>query len=196
MEASIGGDCPDEKRVIFGAVIEKIEPSGAAALRYTPAGMAVRHLRIPGASTMPSPSPDVVDLAEDLRSAVGAFVRIVRYDTDTPRSAGMDTLELLERAGPVNIATLAQIRNVKHQSMRLVTAQLEEDGLVEREPDPEDGRSVLFAVTARGRQRLRDGRAARTAHIAGLIAARLTADDRADLRTAVRLLDRLAAGGH
>jgi DNA-binding MarR family transcriptional regulator len=141
---------------------------------------------------MTRPSPEVADLAEDLRSAVSAFVRTVRYDTDTPRSAGSDTLELLDRAGPANIATLAQIRNVKHQSMRLVTAQLEEDGLVERTPDPQDGRSVLFAVTPRGRDRLRAGRAARAARIAELIAARLTPAERAELRAAVRLIGRLA----
>jgi DNA-binding MarR family transcriptional regulator len=141
---------------------------------------------------MTRPSPDVVDLAEDLRSAVSALVRAVRYDTATPRSAGSDTLELLESAGPANIAALAQIRNVKHQSMRLVTAQLEEEGLVERMPDPEDGRSVLFAVTARGRDRLRAARAVRTAHIADIIAARLTPDECAELRAAVRLIERLA----
>lgn len=141
---------------------------------------------------MNRPSPDVADLAEDLRSAVSAFVRTVRYDTDTPRSAGADTLELLDRDGPANIAALAQIRNVKHQSMRLVTAQLEEEGLVERTPDPRDGRSVLFAVTPRGRDRLRDARAARAAHIADLIAARLSADECAELRAAIRLIGRLA----
>ena len=141
---------------------------------------------------MTRPSPDVADLAEDLRSAVSAFVRSVRYDTDTPRSAGSDTLELLDRGGPANIAALAQVRNVKHQSMRLVTAQLEEEGLVERTPDPQDGRSVLFAVTARGREQLRTARAARSAHIADLIAARLAPGERAELRAAIRLVARLA----
>ncbi|MCS0612083.1 MarR family transcriptional regulator [Massilia kyonggiensis] len=141
---------------------------------------------------MTRPSPDAVDLAEDLRSAVGAFVRSVRYDTDTPRSAGSDTLELLDRNGPANIAALAQVRNVKHQSMRLVTAQLEEQGLIERMPDPQDGRSVLFAVTEQGRDRLRAERAARAAHIADLIAERLTPEECAELRVAVRLIGRLA----
>jgi len=141
---------------------------------------------------MTQPNPDVADLAEHLRSAVSAFVRTVRYDTDTPRSAGADTLELLDRAGPANVAALAQIRNVKHQSMRLVTAQLEEEGLVERTPDPQDGRSVLFAVTARGREWLREARAARAGHIAGLIAARLSPAERAELGAAIRLIERLA----
>ena len=137
-------------------------------------------------------SPDVVDLAEDLRSAVSAFVRSVRYDTDTPRSAGSDTLELLDRGGPANIAALAQVRNVKHQSMRLVTAQLEEDGFIERMPDTQDGRSVLFAVTEQGRDRLCALRTARAAHIADLIAERLTPGERAELHAAVRLIERLA----
>ena len=141
---------------------------------------------------MTRPPPEVADLAEALRSAVSAFVRTVRYDTDTPRSAGADTLELLDRAGPANIAALAQIRNVKHQRMRLVTAQLEEEGLVARVPDPDDGRSVLFAVTEQGRARLREARAARAAHIAGLIAARLSPAECAELGAAIRLIERLA----
>jgi DNA-binding MarR family transcriptional regulator len=136
--------------------------------------------------------PEVADLAEALRSAVGAFVRTVRYDTDTPRSAGADTLELLDRAGPANIAALAQVRNVRHQSMRLVTAQLEEEGLIARTADPQDGRSVLFAVTAKGRARLNAARAARADHIADLIAARLSPAERAELGTAIRLIERLA----
>jgi DNA-binding MarR family transcriptional regulator len=141
---------------------------------------------------MTQPNPDVADLAEHLRGAVSAFVRTVRYDTDTPRSAGADTLELLDGAGPANIAALARIRNVKHQSMRLVTAQLEEEGLVVRVPDPDDGRSVLFAVTEQGRARLREARAARAAHIAGLIAARLSPAECAELGAAIRLIERLA----
>jgi DNA-binding MarR family transcriptional regulator len=123
---------------------------------------------------------------------VSRLVRTVRQETGTPRTARSDTLELLERDGPANIAALAQQRNVKHQSMRLVTAQLEADGLIRRGADGNDGRSVLFSITPKGRKWLRDGRAARTDRIAERIAGHLTPAERATLADAVSLLARLA----
>ena len=140
---------------------------------------------------MKKPGPDVTALAEEVRGAVSRLVRTVRQETGTPRTARSDTLELLERTGPANIATLAQQRNVKHQSMRLVTAQLEADGLIRRGPDGNDGRSVLFSITAKGRKWLRDGRTARTDSIAERIAGRLSPAERAVLADAIPLLARL-----
>jgi DNA-binding MarR family transcriptional regulator len=134
----------------------------------------------------------LADLAEELRASVSLFVQTVRYDTDTPRSAKSDTLDLLDRDGPSNIADLAEIRKVKHQSMRLVTAQLEEEGLIERAPDGGDRRSVLFGLTAKGKAWLDAERGKRTARIADMIAARLPAAERAQLRVAAGLLRRLA----
>lgn len=135
---------------------------------------------------------DIADLAEELRSAVSAFVRTVRHETGTPRTAKSDTLELLEREGALNVAMLAQFRNVKHQSMRLVTAQLEAEGLIQRGAATTDLRSQPLAITQAGRDWLANARLERAAHISEMIQSRLSAREYADLRRAARLLQRLA----
>ncbi|WP_347558743.1 MarR family transcriptional regulator [Robbsia sp. KACC 23696] len=139
----------------------------------------------------------VETLAEDVRRAVGTFVRAVREKTDAEKSAQTEALGLLDRDGPMNIAALAQRRNVTHQTMRLVVGQLENARLVERQADPTDGRSQIFSLSAFGKAELLRGRAARASKIGDMIEKTLTADERIALKTAVGILDKLsaAAGG-
>src|SRR5690606_32256515 len=70
------------------------------------------------------PSTNPAALAEELRHAIGTFVRAIRKRTATEKSAQSDVLGLLEREGAMNVAALAQRRNVTHQSMRVAAAQL------------------------------------------------------------------------
>jgi len=76
--------------------------------------------------------------------------------------------------------------------MRLVAASLEENGLVEKLPNPADGRSQLISITAEGQAELSRSREARTRKIAALIEERLSDQERQALRAAIRILDRLA----
>ena len=92
---------------------------------------------------------------------VGTFVRSIRREADTPTSSQSETLGLLDRQGPMSVASLAAERKVKHQSMRLVVAQLEASGLVTRLPNPDDGRSQLVALSETGRAALAEAREAR-----------------------------------
>ena len=141
--------------------------------------------------------PHTERLAEDLRRAVGTFVRAVREKADADKSAQTEALGLLDRDGPMNIAALAQRRNVTHQTMRLVAAQLENAGLVERHADPSDGRSQLFSLSPLGLSELNRGRAERASKIGDMIDKTLNAEERTVLQSAVALLDKLsaAAGG-
>ncbi|HJV40097.1 MarR family winged helix-turn-helix transcriptional regulator [Caulobacter sp.] len=132
-------------------------------------------------------------LAEDLRRAIGAFVRHVRAEGDTPRSAQTETLDLLGREGPLSIAALAARRKVKHQSMRLVVSQLEAEGLVDRIVHPRDKRAWNVALTKAGAAWISASRRTRASAIARMIAP-LSAADREILRTVTAILDRLAAG--
>lgn len=91
-----------------------------------------------------------MDLAEKLRYTVGKFVRAIRLKADTPTTSQSETLALLDRNGPLSVAELAGLRNVRHQSMRLVISQLEGNVLVGRLPNPADGRSQLLSITAKG----------------------------------------------
>lgn len=138
------------------------------------------------------PTAEALALGEELRRAVGSFVRSIRRQAGTPSSAQSETLALIDRQGPMSVAALAAERRVKHQSMRLVVAQLEEGGLVTRLPNPEDGRSHLLALSDPGRAALAASREARQREIAALIDARLTEEERQALRAAVKLIERLS----
>lgn len=138
------------------------------------------------------PKGEALLLAEDLRWVTGKFVRSVRLQAGTPTTSQSETLGLLERQGPMSVADLAAHRKVKHQSMRLVVAQLEATDLVARRPDPADGRSGLVSLTTHGRQALEQSREARTMHIAALIEQRLSDDERRVLEAAIAVIERLS----
>ncbi|WP_092183213.1 MarR family transcriptional regulator [Devosia sp. YR412] len=135
---------------------------------------------------------ETVQLAEDLRRVTGKFVRAIRSQAQSPTTAQSETLGLLGRNGLMTVADLAERRDVRHQSMRVTIAQLEAAQLVAKTPNPADGRSALLAITDKGRQALVRSREARALQIAGLIEDRLSATERATLRAAIAVLDRLA----
>ena len=139
----------------------------------------------------PEADPEAMALAEELRLAVGTFVRAIRNDANTPRTAQSDALDLLDRNGAMNIASMAQQRNVTHQTMRLVVLQLEKAGHVRREADPVDGRSQLCLLTGTGRNELARVRNARVGKIEMLIRTRLSREERELLRRSVDLLARI-----
>jgi DNA-binding MarR family transcriptional regulator len=142
----------------------------------------------------PAPAPEAASLAADLRRSVSGFVRAIRQDTGTIRSAQSETLDLLEKLGPMNVAALAERRGVTHQSMRLVVAQLEAAALVRQAPDLADRRSRLVSIAQDGVIALERERATRTSRIQGAIETQLSSGEREVLRVAVKILDRLAAG--
>lgn len=131
------------------------------------------------------------DLAETLRRVIGDLVRLVREEAGTPSSAQSETLGLLGRHGAQSMARLATARGVRHQSMRLVVAQMEAEGLVHRAPDPADARGQLVTITAAGQDRLQAGRAARSQWIAARLA-QLSPPDRAALAAAMPALQALS----
>lgn len=134
---------------------------------------------------------DALALAEDLRVTLGSFVRGVKTQANTPTTSQSETLSLLDRVGPLSVAELADRRNVRHQSMRLVAGQLESEGLVSKAPNPADGRSQLLFITDSGRETLSRARQARTSQIANLIEERLSDKDRRVLEAAIRIIERL-----
>lgn len=134
----------------------------------------------------------IAELARDLRRSVSIFVRAVRHNTGTQRSAQSETLDLLQRAGPMSVASLAGRRGVTHQTMRLVVAQLEANGLVRQETNPMDRRSRIATLTLAGNDALEREREARTANIEESIRRLLSPREQGVLRAALPLLDRLS----
>src|SRR5262245_35915286 len=101
----------------------------------------------------------LTDSAARLRLAVVRTARRLRQeaagggDELTPTSAA--ALATVERHGPLTPSELAAIERVKRPTATRTLRVLGEAGLVERTPDPVDGRSTLVSITARGRERLR-----------------------------------------
>jgi DNA-binding MarR family transcriptional regulator len=134
--------------------------------------------------------PDV-DLAEELRATIGRFVRQIRSEASTPTSSQTETLGLLARMGPHTTASLAKIRGVKHQSMRLVVAELLSAGLITRVPNPNDGRAKNIELTNKGLDAVTSERTARTQAIAHLLEQRLSIEERICLAKALKIINKL-----
>lgn len=130
-------------------------------------------------------------LAENLRDTIGKFVRAVRSQAGTPTTAQGETLAFLERNGPASIATLAENRGVKHQSMRLVIAKLEENSLITQTPDPKDGRSQLITLTRKGQAENATARKARTLWLSEVLSTRMSARERTLLGEALPILQKI-----
>ena len=145
-------------------------------------------------TTKKSSSGDLIDalvLAETLRVALGRFVRGVKTEAKTPTTSQLETLSLLDREGPLSVSQLADRRNVRHQSMRLVAGQLESESLIGKMPNPTDRRSELLFITEDGRARLSRARQARAAQIAERIEERLSEEDKRTLEAAIRIIEGL-----
>jgi DNA-binding MarR family transcriptional regulator len=82
----------------------------------------------------------------------------------TPTSAS--ALATVERHGPLTPSELADIERVRRPTATRTLGVLLEAGLVDRTPDPADGRSSLVSINADGRERLRRLRGRKNAYLA------------------------------
>jgi DNA-binding MarR family transcriptional regulator len=96
----------------------------------------------------------------------------------------------LDNTGPMTTAELARAEAVRPQSMGSFLAELEQQGLVQREPHPTDGRQILFSLTAAGLDARRRRHAAKLAWLATAIE-RFDAKERRTLADAISLIKRL-----
>lgn len=137
--------------------------------------------------------PDAVAAA--LLASLSVLVRRVRQ---VPVDGGLTmpertALSQLDRSGPTTSSALAREVQITAQAMGATLSTLRERGLVERRPDPDDGRRVVLTVTDAGRQALKDKRNARAELITrALTSGTFTAAELAQLAAAAALLERLA----
>lgn len=138
--------------------------------------------------------PHVVDVAGALRLSIGLLRRQLRQapadgDLTLPESSA---LARLDRGGPTTAGALAKLEQISPQSMGATLAGLEERGLVERRPDPGDGRRAVVSATEAGLQRLRSRRNARTEQLAQALSSGFTRAELRQLMAATPLIERLA----
>jgi DNA-binding MarR family transcriptional regulator len=86
---------------------------------------------------------------------------------------------------------LAVLEGVRPQSMAATVAALEERGFVVRRQDPEDGRRQLLALTDEAHAYVADNRSVRESWLAAALKERYTAEERAKIAEALKLLERL-----
>ena len=124
--------------------------------------------------------------------AVGVLLRRVRGEAgnEGPSWSQAAAMGRLQRHGPMTTAELARAEMVKPQSMGALLAELEGDGLVQRQPHPTDGRQILFSLTDAGVEARRQRHAAKLAWLTTAID-QFDADEQRTLAAAIALIKRL-----
>lgn len=138
---------------------------------------------------MPTRS-DTATLASELRVVLGQLIRRLRAEHRFPISHG-SVLGRLDREGPQSVSALAVAERVRPQSMAQTVGDLEGDGLVERNPDPTDGRRQLVSLTATGKDTLEADRRNREGWLVKAIE-ELPPEDQETVGRAIVLLRHLA----
>ena len=137
---------------------------------------------------------DVYDVAGALRVSLGLLVRRLRQikaegELTLPESSA---LARLDRGGPTTSGALARLEQISPQSMGATLATLEARGLLDRQPDPLDGRRAVVTVTDAGRAVLRNRRNESTERLARALSASFSQAELHQLLVAAPLIERLA----
>ena len=124
-----------------------------------------------------SPVPEPVGQIEQ---ALGALLRLTRSPrfAETVRHragaevdrAGYAVLVRVSELGPVRLSELAQYLGLDVSTVSRQVQQLEQRGLVDRSPDPLDGRAALLELSVPGRdimQKMRDAWCETVADVVG-----------------------------
>ncbi|HWA55559.1 MAG TPA: MarR family transcriptional regulator [Solirubrobacterales bacterium] len=134
----------------------------------------------------------LTDSAARLRMGVVRTARRLRQEAATEASGLTPTstaaLATIERHGPLTPSELAEIERVKRPTITRTLGCLEREGLIDRTPDPADGRSNLISVNAAGRERLRRLRGRKNAYLARRMRD-LPVEDLATLERATEILE-------
>jgi DNA-binding MarR family transcriptional regulator len=137
--------------------------------------------------------PDPLEVAAALRVSIGLFVRRLRQQPGPGEVTlpEMSILSRLDRAGSATPSALARAEQVTPQAVGARLSTLGERGLVEHQPDPSDGRRIVFSLTSAGRRAVHDTRSAQTGQLAQILAGRFTARELEVLLAAAPLIERL-----
>jgi DNA-binding MarR family transcriptional regulator len=137
---------------------------------------------------------DVQEIAGALRTSIGLLRRRIRQTEAGGELTLPETSALawLDRGGPSTAAALARLEQISPQSMGATLAALERRGLIERRPDPDDGRRMILSITGEGLRMLRSRRAARTERLTRALSSGFTGVELERLAAAAPLIERLA----
>jgi DNA-binding MarR family transcriptional regulator len=133
---------------------------------------------------------EVERTADRLHSAAIHLLRkLRREDTKSGLSAPrLSALSVVVFGGPLTLGELANTEQVRPPTMTRLVSALEEEGLVTRQADADDGRLTRIQATAKGRSLLMKGRARRVAALTAQLRA-LDRQDRDVVERAVTILE-------
>jgi DNA-binding MarR family transcriptional regulator len=139
-------------------------------------------------------SESAVHAAREVRVVFSRVRRRLKetYDTEGLTPSQTSALSRLNKDGPASASDLAAAERVRPQSMASTLAVLEGRGLIQRRPDPGDGRRQLVSVSEAGDAYLTDKRRAGEEWLARSLQDRYTEEERRTIIEALALLDRLA----
>ncbi|MGW0803892.1 MarR family winged helix-turn-helix transcriptional regulator [Nonomuraea sp. NPDC002799] len=106
--------------------------------------------------------------------------------------AQVSVLARLDKQGPASASDLAAAERVRPQSMAKIVTALREAGLVQRHPDPQDGRRQLVTLTAQGREHRLGDRRARQEWLARTLRERCAEEELRAVIEVMALLDDVA----
>ncbi|MUN64493.1 MarR family transcriptional regulator [Kocuria sediminis] len=106
---------------------------------------------------MPVSHDTAVELVRDLLELQRVMKRVTKTDAGQRQlnPTAIALLYYLDSTGPRRATVMASDTGLGPSGLSRQLAGLEDAGLVERTPDPEDGRAALVAITGRGREQVR-----------------------------------------
>ena len=122
---------------------------------------------------------------EDFNSV---FIRLAA--SDRLSFSALSVLHTLSRLGPCRLSDLVRTEQIKQPALTSPVAKLERDGLVERRPDPSDGRASVLSLSAGGQSVVSRRHADRVQRL-GRLMDRLPPADRTRLLGIAGVLDQI-----
>lgn len=131
------------------------------------------------------------ELAAQLRVAVWRAARRLRHVSDIGLTPTLHAaLGSVEMHGPITAGQLAAHEHVRKPTMTRTIRELVDRGLIERLPDPLDGRVTWLHVTPAGAELLRSARRRSETYLTKQLRA-LTPEQRDTLQQAAEILESL-----
>ncbi|GAB2823201.1 MarR family transcriptional regulator [Actinoallomurus bryophytorum] len=133
-------------------------------------------------------------LAAGLRVSISRLSRRMRAEGGHSLTATqIAALGAVARHEALTPGELAEHEKVQPPSMTRVIAQLEDKGLLTRSPHPTDRRQVILSLTPAGDKLFKEERRRKEAWLAQRLG-ELTSEERAILRQAAPILERISRG--
>ena len=132
------------------------------------------------------------ELAARLRLAIGRLQRrMARNAVEGLTPSQLSALAVIDQTGPVRVTEVAAREGVAPPSRTRIIGSLDILGLLDRKPDPADGRAWLLVPSEAGAELMQRIRSGRTAYLASQLDT-LDPDALAALISAVPVLEALA----